>query len=321
MSTNRINTSVDIDITKGRLSEKNLKEKSGNTTLSLESGDAGELLFAKLNYSLSEIFKQCHQHKSRFVGAMAPKISDWWQDCSDKDIFSFTGIKKPASDDDYSTVLSLENEDGEVSEVALASSQIIAEDEVDFNDEDGFYFMLARWGSCSSAPWKAEIEGEYNDAKVSLGVKRLSDKIPCYSSTDESISLKAHEFITSVHYDLGNKSESVTHELYDISNNPLQLDSTTQVLCIVQIRNHECSIVYAYDEERNEEQFMPLIENATLVNAEDDPLSPDTRHQVCTYVSLEDKYKTKSDLQEHNYAQEDSAAASASDDFAELMKR
>lgn len=321
MSPNRINTSIDIDISQGKAASASARQLKGNTVCSLESGDAGLYLFAKLDDTLTKVFLQCHQNKSRFVGAKAPAVCDWWKDCSQKDIFSFCGIKKPLDADDYSTVFSLENEDGEASEVALCDAQINVAEDIDFTDEDGFYFLLVKWGSVSTSPWSANIEGQYDDAKVALCVKRLSDKFIAINGPDRNLSIGSFDFITSIGYDLNNKSEAVTHELYNSETNALELENTSHVLCIMQIRNHERSLIYSYDEESGQEQFLPLIEKATLLNQDDDPLAYETRHKLCDFISLEDRYQTRSDLQEHDYDRETSVRDVHSTEFEELLKR
>lgn len=321
MSHNRINTSIDIDVSQGKTARASAQTRRGNTVCSLESGDAGQYLFAKLDDTMAEVFRQCHQNKSRFVGAKAPALADFAGSCSQKNIFSFCGIKKTLSDDDYSTVFSLENEDGEVSEAALSSAPSTSVEDIDYEDEDGFYFLLVKWGSVSTQPWSVNIEGEFDDARLSLAVKRLSDRFLAFNGTDKIVTIGSFEFITAIEYDITNTSEDVTHVLYSCDDHPLALENTSYALCIMQIRNHERSIVYSYDEDSGEEQFLPLIEKATLLNTDDDPLAPDTRHRLCDLVSLEDRRQSRSDLQEHDYGVEGTDFDAHSSDFEELLKR
>ncbi|MBO6258142.1 MAG: zinc ribbon domain-containing protein [Succinivibrio sp.] len=269
----------------------------------LTSSDGGQLLFGRLKDELAEEFIKCHNSHAPFVGVSAPDIRDWSDDTAEQVFLSFKGIKKSAEEGDFSSVLVVEEDNGNTVEVDLSLVPVVVEEELQSVTEDGFYFLSARWGSCSVPAWNASIEGSFDPKKLQVKVKKAADSFLNFRTVDEKILLCSSNYITSVVYDTDNKSDAVDHEIYDIVHNVLNFERVSRVLCIMQVRNNEKSIVYYFDESRDAEKYLPLIEKASLVNKDDNPWDPATRHKVCDFVSLENPHDTNSDWQEHDYPQ------------------
>lgn len=267
----------------------------------LTSSDGGQLLFGRLKDALVEQFLKCHKDHSPFVGINAPDIREWSEEVAQPLLLGFKGVKKSSVEGDFSSVLVVEEDDGNTVEVDLSLLSQNVEEDLPAVDEDGFYFLAARWGSCVVSDWNASIDGKFDPKKLLVKVKKSSDSFLNFRTEDEKLLIGSGNYIYSIEYDGQNASDAVDHEIYDLIHNELSFERVSRVLCIMQVRNNEKSIVYYFDESRDAEKYLPLIEQATLVNPDDDPWAAATRHKVCDFVSLENPHDTNSDWQEHDY--------------------